>query len=155
MSSMSRLWFVGALAGLAAGIFTLLVLEVMAALGVPSAVYLAHALAGVAANHGTLSGAIRALTALGLAALGILLGLVFVAIVRDFHGLAATPGTLVIAGATFSGFLWWFLYAAAYAMSAPIAHYSPTPQLVAAIIYGAALGGFVSIGGVHETPCLE
>jgi hypothetical protein len=85
---MPRLWFVGAVAGLAAGIFTLLVLEVMAALGVPSAVYLTHALASVAASYGTLTGAIRALLALAFAALCVFLGLVFVAIVRDFHGLA-------------------------------------------------------------------
>jgi hypothetical protein len=154
---MFRLWFVGATAGLAAGIFTLLVLQVMAVLGVPSAVYLAGVIAkvGVPPGEGVPAGLIRALLVVGLAALCIFLGLVFVALVRDFHGLAATPGTLVIAGATFTGLLWWILYGIGYVVSATFAQHSPTPQLVAAIIYGAALGAFVSLGGVHETPCLE
>jgi hypothetical protein len=154
---MSRLWFVGATAGLSAGIFTLLILQVMAFLGVPSAVYLAGVFASISAppTEGIPAGLIRALLALGLAASCVFLGLVFVALVRDFHGLAATPGTLVIAGATFSGLLWWILYGIGYVVSATFAQHSPTPQLVATILYGAALGLFVSLGGVHETPCLE
>jgi hypothetical protein len=152
---MFRLWFVGATAGLAAGIFTLLVLQVMASLGVPSAVYLAGVIAKVGVPPGVPAGLIRVLLALGLAVSCVFLGLVFAALVRDFHGLAATPGTLVIAGATFTGLLWWFLYGIGYVVSATFAQHSPTPQLVAAIIYGAALGAFVSVGGVHETPCLE
>jgi hypothetical protein len=152
----NRFWVVGGAAGLAAGIIALLVLQAVALLGVPSAVALIRTFEELTTSAGGgASPFTRATIAGGFVAVSAFLGILFVAIVRDFPGLAATPGTLVIAGATFSSFLWWFVYSAGVTMSSAVARSSPTPQLVAALLFGGVLGALVALAGVHETNCLD
>jgi hypothetical protein len=155
-ASIIRLWVVGSASGLAASIIALLVFQAAAWLGVPSAVALIRTFVELTTSPGgEASPLTRATIAGGFVAGSAFLGILFVTIVRDFPGLAATPGTLVIAGATFSSFLWWFAYSAGVVMSSAIARLSPTPQLVAALLFGGVLGALVVLAGVHETNCLD
>lgn len=152
---------IGTGAGLAAGIVYLLVQEAVALLrGEPVMVPLrlfASILLGPTAFGPSVSVASAAILGgfVVLIASGVF-GIVFAGFVHLFPGLAATPGTLVIGGATYGLSLWLGCFYVLGTLFWPwLTETDPTAQFVAATLgYGVALGlGFV-VAGVHRSPQL-
>jgi len=152
---------IGARAGLAAGIVYLLIQEAAAVLrGEPVLVPLrlfASILLGPTALRSSVN--VASVAILGglviLVASGVF-GIVFAGLVHLFPGLAATPGTLVIGGATYGLSLWLGCFYVLGAIFWPwLTLTDPTTQFVAATFgYGVTLGlGFV-VAGVHRSPQL-
>lgn len=157
-----RLWWIGALAGAAAGIVYLMVEQILAALHdrpvdqpfrlFAGIVLGARALApSFPVNEAILIGSLVALVA------STVLGLAFAVLTFHFPGLAATVGTLIIAGGTYGGGLWLFGFYVLGSLFWPwFAQTDPTVQLVcAAVGYGASLGACFALAGVHRSPDLE
>ncbi|HLH74728.1 MAG TPA: hypothetical protein VKX96_15685 [Chloroflexota bacterium] len=153
---------IGAEAGAAAGIVYLLGEELAAMLSGVSSVMPLRLFASVLLGSSSFSSAANTASIAALGGMVALLvttvfGAIFAILVHLFPCLTATPGTLVIAGATYGLFLWlgcfyvlgtffwpWFLQT------------NPTTQFVLATFgYGVGLGlGFV-LARVHRSPsCL-
>lgn len=157
-----RLWWVGAFGGAAAGVVYLIVEQVLAALGgrpadgpfrlFASVVLGDHALGpGVSSGDAILIGTLLILIA------ATAFGLFFAALVCRFPGLAATAGTLVIAGGTFGAGLWLIcFYVLGFFFWPWLTATDPAVQLFcAAVGYGASLGACFALAGVHRPPELE
>ncbi|MGH2459193.1 MAG: hypothetical protein ACRDIY_10035 [Chloroflexota bacterium] len=157
-----RLARVGALGGAAAGIVYLMVEQILAVLHdrpvdeplrlFTSTVLGARALAPVyPVNDAILVGSVVVLAA------STILGLVFAALTFHFPGLAATVGTLIIAGGTYGGGLWLLNFYVLGSFFWPwLTQTDPTVQLAcAAVGYGASLGAGFALAGVHRSSQLE
>ena len=101
-------------------------------------------------------GATVALGVLILAALGALAGVWFAFLCDWFPGLAQTPGTLVLGGVTYAGFLWLFgFYLFGFLLWRWLTQTDPVVYAVAAIAGGASLGGLCVLVGVHRISRLD
>lgn len=157
-----RSWWVGALGGTAAGIVYLLVQEVLAALGgrpvdEPFRLFTSLVLGEKALGPGLPASDAREIGSLVVLVASIGFGLAFSGLVWRFPGLAATPGTLLIAGATYGGALWLLIFSVLGTLFWPwLAQTNPVVQLFcAAIGFGVSLGACFVAAGVHRPPELE
>lgn len=166
MNQSARIWYgdlfrIGAEAGAAAGIVYLLVEELASVLhGAPGSAPLslfASVFLGPAAFAAPPHPTTAALGGLVVLTFATMFGVAFSVFVHLFPGLAATPGTLVIAGATYGLLLWLFCFYLLGALLWPwFLQTNPTTQFVASVFgFGVVLGlGFV-LAGVHRSPCLD
>ncbi len=157
-----RLWWVGAFGGAAAGIVYLLAQEVLAVLGGGSVDEPFRLFAGVVLGERALGPGLPANDAIVIGTLVVLItsigfGLAFSWLVCRFPGLAATPGTLLIAGATYGGALWLLTFYVLGVFLWPwLAQTNPEAQLFcAAVGFGVSLGACFVAAGVHRPPELE
>lgn len=157
-----RLWWIGAFGGAAAGIVYLMVEQVLAVLrGRPaeepfrlfaSVILGERALApSFSASHAVLIGSLVALVA------STVFGLAFAVLTCRHPGLAATVGTLIIAGGTYGGGLWMLCFYVLGILFWPwLTETDPTVQLASAVVgYGASLGACFALAGVHRPLDLE
>ena len=157
-----RLWWVGAFGGAAAGIVYLLSEEVLAALGGVPVDEPFRLFASVLLGQRAFGPDVTVTDAILTGTLVIVVGstgfgLAFAWLVCRYPGLAATPGTLVIAGATFGGALWLLnFYVLGFLFWPWLTQTNPTIQLACATIgYGVSLGAFFALAGVHRPAELE
>jgi len=157
-----RLWWVGAFGGAAAGIVYLFVQQVLAVLaGQPvDALFrllASFVLGGKALGSGVSTNEVLVVGTVVTLILATGFGLVFSALVRDFPGLAATAGTLVIAGGTYGGGLWLLgFYGLGTFLWPWLTRTDPATQLFSAAVgYGASLGLSFVLAGVHRSSELE
>lgn len=102
------------------------------------------------------TGAAVALGVLILVALGALAGIFFALLCDWFPGLTQTPGTLVLAGATYAAFLWLLGFYLFGTLIWPwLTQTDPVVYVLAATASGVCLGGVFVLAGVHRSSQLD
>lgn len=161
-ATLPGLWRLGALLGSVSGLVYVLTEMLMAVLT-------SHGLdlpfrwwASLVLGQSALNDSVHASIAVfvGLVVVGIstvLTGILFAALVGRFPGLAATPGTLIIAGASYGGGLWLWVVVIMANLAWPwFAQADSTLQFVAFVLgFGAPLGLLFVLAGVHRPSELE
>ncbi|HEX5415719.1 MAG TPA: hypothetical protein VFZ25_08625 [Chloroflexota bacterium] len=101
-------------------------------------------------------GATLILGALVLAVLGALAGVWFAFLCDWFPGLAQTPDTLVLAGATYAAFLWLIgFYLFGFLLWPWLPQTDPVAYALAALAGGATLGSLFALAGVQRPSRLD
>ena len=149
---------IGTSAGLAAGIVYVLVQEAVAMLRGEPVVTPLRLFASIVLGPTAFGPSVSVASAAILGGVVVLIasgvfGVAFAGLVHLFPGLAATPGTLILGGATYGLSLWLGCFYVLGIFFWPwLTETDPTSQFVAATFgYGVALGlGFV-VAGVHRS----
>lgn len=161
--SMSRrLWWVGALGGIAAGIGYLIAEQLLASVNGKPPDEPFRLFASIVLGAQGLGPAVSTRDALLVGSLFILIfslvaGFGFAALADHFPGLAATAGTLILGGVTYGGGLWLLGFYVLGSFFWPwLTRTDPGIQLVSALLgFGALLGASFALAGVHRSPELE
>ena len=162
MSMLIRLLWVGAFAGAAAGIVYILMAELLVVLAYRPVDTAFRFMASILLGERAFSAVVSVTDAILIGTLvamvlSVAFGMMFGVLVARFPGLAATPGTLVVAGATFGGALWLLNVAVLGTLFWPwFWSANLTLQFLAMTVgYGTSLGAFFALAGVHRPAELE
>ncbi len=157
-----RIWRIGAFGGAAAGIVYMMVEQIFAALGgkpidVPFRLFASVVLGERAFAAETSVASATLVGTLVVLISATAFGLVFAGLTHRYPGLAATVGTLIIAGWTYGGGLWLFIFYVLGTLFWPwLTETDPTVQLVSTSVgFGVSLGACFALAGVHRSPDLE